>query len=43
MGEPTPPPAGGKAALVVFAQLAAFLVGLALFGLLVFWLRKTFR
>jgi hypothetical protein len=43
MAEPTPPRGSGKAALIVFAQLGAFLAGLTLFGLLVFWLRKTFH
>lgn len=43
MAEPTPPRSNGKQALIVFAQLAAFLGGLALFGLLVFWLRRTFH
>jgi hypothetical protein len=41
MAEPTPPRSNGKAALIVFAQLGAFLVGLTLFGLLVYWLRRA--
>jgi hypothetical protein len=42
MAEPTPPAGNGRAALIVFAQLGAFLGGLTSFGLLVYWLRKTF-
>jgi hypothetical protein len=40
MTEPTPPVSNRKAALIVLLQFGAFLGGLALFGLLVYGLRR---
>ena len=40
MAEPTPPVSNAKAALILFAQFAAFLIGLSLFGLLIYSLRR---